>query len=443
MADHRGAPGEAYVMEKAVPVGMRGGGGGIKRAFSGMWAGREGGKRFDMLRDEEGKEWETFEVELGLKGRAGMGVWDGFGEGTTESRTSFLGGALGGFVGIGSKEEEGGDFAGRAGAGDPMLASIQEWDEREEGGTSESHEEERTTESGGARSVGTQLSTSTGPTTPSSESHRLQSTSSRPFSPPSSLYGSSFSHQLALVPRPSQSSSSLSHAEKLSRSSTWWSRLAKPLPAETPTATANERIRDPTPAPALAAIVESPDPFADASSPTTYGVPDEQGRFDKATMGLRHERSISSNRSAGTATSSVLEERMRGMDVVERIRGGSGSTASATLTMGSEEGHQFGRMPREATTDEQDPFRDPQTTPKLGSTRRVQGPRAMEESGVQAMIRKIEKRNSGREGSGEEVGEEVIVGRKSTLDGGKSKVRVGHGLARKPVLYVANPDQED
>ena len=82
-------------MEKALPVGMRSAGGGMKRAFSGMWAGKEGGARFDMLRDEEGKEWETFGGEMGLKGRAGMGVWDAFGgEGTGASRTSFLGGAL-------------------------------------------------------------------------------------------------------------------------------------------------------------------------------------------------------------------------------------------------------------------------------------------------------------------------------------------------------------
>ena len=56
MADHRGPAGETYVMEKALPVGMRSAGGGMKRAFSGMWAGKEGGARFDMLRDEEGKE---------------------------------------------------------------------------------------------------------------------------------------------------------------------------------------------------------------------------------------------------------------------------------------------------------------------------------------------------------------------------------------------------
>ena len=277
-------------MEKALPVGMRSAGGGMKRAFSGMWAGKEGGARFDMLRDEEGKEWETFGGEMGLKGRAGMGVWDAFGgEGTGASRTSFLGGALGGFVALGSRDEEEGDLAGRAGTTDSMLASIQEWDEREDD-RSESHEDERTTESGGAKSVGTQVSSSTGPTTTSNDSHRLLSTPSRPFSPPSSLYGSSFAPQPVLAPRLSQSSSSsLSHADKLSRSSTWWSRLAKPMPADTATATANERIRDPTPAPALAAIVESPDPFSDAAA-LTYGKPDEQGRFDTATMALRHGR---------------------------------------------------------------------------------------------------------------------------------------------------------
>lgn len=465
-----------YAIEKAVPFGTREEGGGGRGMWGKMWRGKgeEGRTRFDMLKDEESekfdsvgsrKGWDTFEGEDEeggegegevLSGRAGLGVWDGFGGSSSlQPSNSFLGTALGGFAGI-SKREGG---LGRSRTTDTVLDSI-----------GEEHQDDGTYDSTESRSTTTHRSNSTAPTT---ASHRPVA---RNVSAGSSLYGlsnfpPSVGHIPTLAPR-----SSLSHSEDpehLRRTSTWWSRLggaggsvggsgSKPSTMDMSTSTSTERIRDPTPAPSMDAIAHR-DPFLDV----IYGRADEQGRFDAKTMGLKHGKSLSSVRSTGTATSSVLEERMKGMDVVQRIRDGSASTISRASSMGhgDDGGSQVSSVYQyvpPSTSD--DPFEDPPTTPTQDSNRRLVGPRPLESplhpliptkaalapstppTGVRALISQIETdlARSSSPLSASLLSPSASIATSHGSSPKKPKgVRVGHGLAKKPVLYVANPDGRD
>ncbi|GAA5821730.1 hypothetical protein JCM11251_000993 [Rhodosporidiobolus azoricus] len=601
--------------------------------------GRSGGKRrFDMLGDEEdsevwdasvrsrGEGWEQFgdwddekvaKEGLGegatpsLNGRGGMGIWDGFGVGggnSMKSSASFLGGALGGFIGLATG---GAAAATAAGAGtrernqeksapvqqyssvahpsqqlhsDPTLTPIVEWEEDDEdddgtgtevGGAAD---ETKTYDSHNTHSSGTHHTTSTGLTSAEgailssaqkvalsrsvgvaagvgAATAALSCSTSRPFSPAHSLYGSNFAPQPAstsfnaagnVLSRSSSATSSLiptsghghgGEGRSRGHTSSWWSRLnlqSRSSGGEIPTPTAFEAIRDPAPAPSfsMAAIAES-DPFADAPSLSSHAHsrmdsssaapvtrhpssatrvttgPGEHGQFAdgiRLTHG-EHDRSVSSNTSEVTATSSVMEERLRGMDVVERVRTGSGgdSSCEVTPTMSGNEQGTFGRLP---SLDE-NPFADPSSsaapppvtskpttyTPAAGSVvwagsavgaysdvgsirpftpppvptlpsvipptptygalsppssprKKLLGPRPLSPStattafspppallarsgSVKDLVAKIE----GGGGAGLQL---PAAPQKTKVKG----IKVEHGLARKPVLYVANPDDD-
>ncbi|GAA5966944.1 hypothetical protein JCM21900_004291 [Sporobolomyces salmonicolor] len=417
MAEHRYAGGyassEAYNSEKALPVApmsLGRAGGGVKGAFAALLGSPrahvrpgERKRRFDMLQDEGsdvwdaemGKEgWTRFEDDEALeeegspslRGRGGMAIWEGFGGmaagagrlgDSLKSSRSYLGGALGGFIGLAGDDQrvEGGRDHHHAYAdlpqpdrtyADPALTPIAEWEEDDAGSeTDDMH----TLESALTHSSGTHQTASTLPTS-REDAPTKSSRIVRPFSPSSSLYGSTFAAQ---QPFPVTRSSSASSVFLHRHNSSWWSRLnlAKPLASAIPTPTALEAIRDPTPAPSLAAIVEG-DPFvvspSDAPDFRARSItrPDEHGRLDDKALHLargEHDRSLSSNVSEVTATSSVLEERMRNMDVVQRLRTGSGGASSTevTPTMGGTDSGTFGRLP-----DASDPFAD-SNTPNQGS----------------------------------------------------------------------------
>ncbi|GAA6031350.1 hypothetical protein JCM8097_005613 [Rhodosporidiobolus ruineniae] len=647
MAEHRSTAGfassEMYNLGKALPVtpggtirgaagagGAKGGAGaGVMSALVGLLSPRErfastGPKRrFDMLKDEE--EADVWDADLhreekrgwqqfadhdeaaddfstpSLKGRGGMGIWDGFGStgGTIKSSTSYLGGALGGFIGLvggsaaagsrGAADERDEEKAAAMAAGqehvyaeiapqqgryaDPLLTPIVEWEEDEDEDDPAHADDSRTLESHNTHSSATHQTASTMPTSTEaspvkhpqlSRSVRAGS-SSRPFSPAPSLPGSSFNPQPATFAALGQSlsrtssaaSSSIAHHQQqhqrtasfLPRSnSSWWSRLNKSSAADVPTPTAFEAIRDPAPAPnlSLAAIAER-DPFADASSlsrqlssssdlgrrPSTHvsrprsGTVelDEHGRFAdgvRLTHG-EHDRSVSSNTSDVTATSSVLEERLRNMDVVQRVRTGSertggDSSCEVTPTLGVSEDGGFGRLPSHSE-DVEDPFADapepagrstsrtpaaesvvwagsqvglasprtrtPPPVPPLPviqpptptyapptSPRKLLGPRPLpppsppsassssspfsapsrsialpaRSNSVKDLVARIERSGStssnlaGRGGGDENRSMSLSAPSTPRKKHGHGKGKVEHGFARKPVLYVANPD---
>ncbi|BGP19176.1 hypothetical protein JCM10213v2_007263 [Rhodosporidiobolus nylandii] len=625
---------EAYNLGKRLPsVSVAGGaaaGGGVFAALSGLLSSRErfasagvaqGRKRrFDMLKDEEEADawdarasfddggekrgWQAFADhddapdELStpsLKGRGGMGIWDGFaaaGE-TVKTSTSYLGGALGGFVGLSAgaaagrtrrsaddaddpEDEKNSPFADPpqqqhayaavappaqyATYADPALTPIAEWEEEEEDDddarTELGADDSRTLESHNTHSSGTHNTASTYPT--SSEASPVKgataalpraaaASAARPFSPTPSLYGSSFTPIVAAaglghaLSRTSSETGSVfsgvggarsanGHAQQMNRAnSSWWSRLNSARhhihSSEVPTPTANEAIRDPAPAPSLAA-----DPFADAPSlsasssvarrPSSRapGEPDEHGRFPPGThleRGGEHDRSISSNTSEVTATSSVLEERLRNMDVVQRIRTGSGNGAASdgggasscevTPVLGTTGGDgSFGSLPSSSVAE--DPFADPSpatypppartpaaesviwagssagssyapspypaayssssapfrstsTPPPVPPLPVIQPPTptyappssprkagrlyatGMTRSGsVKDLVAQIERKASG--GSSASAG--GVLSPPLGQDGRerRKKPKVEHGWARKPVLYVANPDDD-
>ncbi|GAA5988900.1 hypothetical protein JCM10908_006216 [Rhodotorula pacifica] len=509
---------------------------------------------------------------LSLKGRGGMGVWDGFGGisrigDTIRSSKSFLGGALGGFAGSAEKrgfseehadEDEKhagtayGDEADEKGAQgrhaygsvaplephaedeDPSLTPIAEWEE----------DDARFAEAGGLRSVESgETYSALSHTGPSSSSHRTLSTRPnstevtptkgsarivRPFSPASgsnaSLYGSTFappSRFAAPAADLNRAPSDTSHLSQrvLTRSnSSWWSRLNLQKShhhGEVPTRTAADAIRDPAPAPMMDAIAEA-DPFLDPApatgaplevpqrrGSTPRGTLDEHGRFadPNGRFARRvHDRTASSNTSEATATSSVLEDRLRNMDVVQRVQSGSASgqsSAETTPTVGVHAGGGFSMLPN---TSEGDPFADqalgaapiarrdgshhpkqppprpavtssaqtpgyvyqsparkirlpaaptilpptPAYAPPDSPRKRLAGPRpeplspasgsafALPRSNsVKNIIASIEKRGS----QSDLVG--VASAEKAT-----SRNKIVHGFAKKPKLYVANPDTD-
>ena len=540
----------------------------------GDWARNKGWTRFHD-EDDDAASPALGEVGiLSLKGRGGMGVWDGFGGisrigDTVRSSRSFLGGALGGFVGVAEKSDPrdqrdddddekqagtaypGGDGEKTASSRlheygsvaplepqgaeeDPSLTPIDEWEEDDARVEEAGAVGPNTTESGDTYSAVSHTATS-------SETHRSRSTRRtstevsptksarivRPFSPASasnaSLYGSTFAAPQRFGPttavveadlsRALSSTSHVSHRVLTRSNSSWWSRLnlqKNHHQAEVPTPTAAEAIRDPAPAPRMDAITVT-DPFSDPdpvpSEVLEPGPPqprrrrpdelDEHGRFATATERFArgvHDRSTSSNTSEATATSSVLEDRLRTMDVVQRVQSGGQSSAETTPTMG---GNQHGGFEPSAMEYLDDPFRDPtqsagaggsdprQRSPPRSATsptpqrpdyvyrspakkirvptttiqpptpayappdsprKRLAGPRpeplspasgstfALPRSNsVKDLIANIEKRASQPQDS-------ASVAAAAAVDKAPSRTKVVHGFAKKPKLYVANPD---
>lgn len=509
-----------------------------------------------MLRDEESGQWDGFDADAGevsLNGRGGRGIWDGFGvgnsgpSGTMKSERSFLGGALGGFVAVGSEdrnEEEEDEFERRRrgnGGGEadvPMLAPIEEWDE-----TEDNHSNDHSMESSGLRSIAT---TSTGPTTSTAPSSACYPTPPRAaHTPLPALYGSSFNspHQPSSILSPSSTMRSVSrssstnsdpHGGVVSRSnSNWFRRLALLNPrgtngtnvdrpsTETPTLTANEPLRDPTPAPSLGHLSDPKagyldpfaDPFTSSSSPTPLALSNKVNElgslaYNTSSRSRDGNRSLSSNASDVTASSSMLEERIRGYDVVQRGADGSMSTLSRASSMmhgggGSEESAgTFGRLPSEvgSSTEDQDSFDDSMemvadrrksryesaqatlvpspvqtmsisrfaspapsladsTTFPPSARRSPVGPRPQPPllspliippsvppksstpntagtTGVRAMVQQLEQRSASMDNLSKIASPVVqkVVEKERERRGSRT------GMARKPVLFVANPD---
>ncbi|KAK4046893.1 hypothetical protein OIO90_006401 [Microbotryomycetes sp. JL221] len=535
-----------------------------------------------------------------IRGRGGRGVWEGYEFGGAQSHegsivtdtmrtsTSFLGSALGGFASVATSDDELERPRPHVEAGDDDLARALSRIDEEEG----SEDGDRygsasavgmTIESGNTRSTDstrlaedpstaltreTSASTYSTQTGPSAAARELSgSTPARPFSPVKSLYGSTFNSP-ALMPfmtnrKTSRSSSGGSLTEHQRNNSSWWGRLSRKSTVDVATATANEAIRDPASPPSLDVVVgnlsrsvtDASDPFSDSSASTTRENrkrafdatrPDEQGRFSvdvlRRSKSRRSDNPSTSSRASSdvTATSSVLEERMRTMDVVQRVRTGSGSTTSVELTptLGRNEG--FGRLPESAEEELEDvemedvaftnqtpgrvnlvltpndevddPFSDPMafrhsrgrsgSDANSPSKQRLLGPRSLPLSpsmlpekrrapltagtaGVRAMVQQIESRSSSpqrclldatpprsqmsasRSMSSFVVANEPQSPSRAALTSSATSAlsrpdrsrsmadvsfasqpnneerrpKVAHKLARKPVLYVANPDQ--
>lgn len=143
----------------------------------------------------------------------------------------------------------------------------------------------------------------------------------------------------------------------MKRSPTWWDRfMGNSILERTASGrfltgpNANLPIRDPAPPPVsgLEAITESPrsrdvseaypaqDPFADSSQPQL----DEMGRplptqGEEGYPSHSQGRSLSSIGSARTNASSHFESRLRGMDVIQRVRTGSSRRTQSTTRTGS------------------------------------------------------------------------------------------------------------
>ncbi|GAA5972458.1 hypothetical protein JCM11641_001855 [Rhodosporidiobolus odoratus] len=633
---------EMYNLGKALPTrpypssSETAGGGGMVSALVGFLSPRNGlagsggrKRRFDMFRDEESDVWNASLRSVGggwtaaekrrggggnggwelfpdhdeqgekegepktpraveeMEGRGGLGVWDlpssGEKGSSLSSSKSYLGGALGGFIGLAGgssvpsasrghdEQEDGRDQQQHSYAAvappqqysayaDPALTPIAEWEEEDD---YIGEEDDQTLDTHQTHSSGSHQTRSTYPSSnevsPTKRPALAAASITRPWSPTPSLPGSSFSPITAATPvhpsishalsqtlsRTSSGTSSLAatgilRSTPIARAnSSWWSRLNKHH-SDVSTPTAYEAIRDPAPAPSMGAIAET-DPFADAASissssapsprypSTRIAKPDEHGRFPipPSSSGhghlLRgeHDRSISSNASSEvTASSSVLEGRLRSMDVVQRIRTGSGggSSVEVTPTLGLTDNGIFGTLPPSspstlAGNDEgENPFADSHRTPaadsvvwsgstagnafsELGSPRpltpqprvpplpviqpptptyapptsprkaRLVGPRPLpplssptssspfspppssprsvprRSSSVRDLVAQIERKSSGTFDASGSLSP-TLGGPPSQppTPGKRKKGKVEVGLARKPVLYVANPD---
>lgn len=463
----------------------------------------EESERWDTISRREANQsptpWMTFEAErveedqrLSLGRRGGMGIWDGFGTPRPagmerqDSTRSFLSGALGEFVGSSAiavqemKDTSAGDF-GRGehanldlGVGLPPIG--EEWDERGMDGydSSQGHDTEETT---GTRSTGTHsfpTTTSSGPTTQSSSPARPSV-----LSPSGSLYGATFAGIPSAV-RPTSSSSDEGH---LKRNSSWWNRISRPVTLSSPTATSADRIRDPAQPPSLGIIDESTLPIASplqgsSSRPPPVAPYDEHGQISHVKTVTRE----ASQRTISSMGSSALEEAMRGMDVVQRIHTANGSMSSSQGSSSIGHGHAKNSNNWHRTSDGNDeiiwdgdnaqdsPFADPQprsqspdpfddsNTPTQSPARRNPPSLPPPTAGVKSMVQKFEQRTasnveptpttsplpparSATLGNVKKATLELDKGLGGSTSSCTSRVRVGHGLAKKPVLYVANPDE--
>lgn len=383
-------------------LALGGGGGSFGRSSERGWT------RFDE-EDEREEEYSDMRERVASdlsdeSARIGVGIWGGLGRSEgVKSVQSYLGNNLGGFLrsSESTRESIGYGGVGRGemgnGQGDASLTPIAEWDEDRDG----DEDEDGTVESGfgtgyamgGLGRSGTR-STETHEEARSTETHQTRSTWTstshenasikvatrvvRPFSPASSssLYGSGFVTPTPFtvptdgIARSTSNSSSLflSPIVRRDNSSSWWSHLKHHQPSDIPSATAFEAIRDPAPAPNLDSIPERDrpvDPFSDPT-PSTDSMNEHGLMAMRAVRGV-HDRSISSNVSEVTATSSILEERMRGMDVVQRIRTGEGSDGSGSVGTGG------GNSTQVTPEISQDPFSDPTPTPYSYAGNRTPG----------------------------------------------------------------------
>ena len=252
-------------------------------------------------------------------GRSGLGVWDGYGDrmdkGRNVSEGSYLGGALGGFSGMEGEDHEEKDW---------RMDRLEDWE-------------------GDAGSiVDYDLTPPPVERTPQRPPTELPGSS---FSPPPSL---SRAFSVTSTDSTFESSAIIGLDDPLRRrssASSWWGRLNQLMPTNSTTPTSSI-IRDTAPLPTtLYDIPESPslhslaiavDPSAEPNRTTapisTSGLNKEFGRMDPSPvspgttssvssssgLALSHGRSFSSMRTARTATSDFLEERIREMDIVQR-----------------------------------------------------------------------------------------------------------------------------
>ncbi|OSX57606.1 hypothetical protein POSPLADRAFT_1049841 [Postia placenta MAD-698-R-SB12] len=147
------------------------------------------------------------------------------------------------------------------------------------------------------------------------------SSSHTPANAASAPSRSSHSHERAAPrqsPRPRPSSiidANPTPAEPVSRSNSWWARLAKTPLLERVASDSGRRqprpieIRDPNPPPRLVPIEESTHSYADETSPH-----DRRGQM----YSIAHGRSASSLQTTKTANSEVLEKMGRTMDIVQK-----------------------------------------------------------------------------------------------------------------------------
>jgi hypothetical protein len=364
-----------------------------------------GWTRFDDNDDTETTSGRVASEISDLSTRIGVGIWGGGAGGigrseSLKSTTSYLGTNLGGFLDSSSSSsnsthEYGGvpetERGGALELGDASLTPIAEWEEEEEednedeNGTAESYRYASGGGGGGREARSTETHQTRSSQNDSHENASIQTATRviRPFSPSStsSLYGSGFTTPQPFltqsgggnIERSTSTSSSLFLSPMVRRdnsttTTSWWSRLKQHQYSDIPTATAFEAIRDPTPAPTFEEQQRSSiasDPFSDPSqSQQSFEVSDGGGTNELGLMASKssrgrgggiNDRSISSNVSEVTATSSILEERMRGMDVVQRIRTGEASEGSTT-------GGGGGGSSVESTPEiTQNPFSDPST----------------------------------------------------------------------------------
>ncbi|KAK4694643.1 hypothetical protein P7C70_g8699, partial [Phenoliferia sp. Uapishka_3] len=272
---------------------------------------------------------------------------------------------------------------------------------------------------------------------------------------------------------------------RLKRNSTWWNRLGSKIPVggEVPSATSLVRIRDPAEAPVLGNLSleksSSADPFHDENGVGLDGGDgrketraDEQGRLPTTRNRRgRGDYSQSSTGTMDTVSSSILEERMKGMDVVQRVQTGSQNGSEVSFASPVQR-HEFVRMPEEDGEEEKeveklvggarsaspDPFVDPPPPPAQNQT--PTKPPLLPNSpasGVKALIHRIETqkinpptppRPPPPAAPSPSIPKSTSFPnvRKATMEferplvPSSSTPRIQHGLVKKPRLFVANPD---
>jgi hypothetical protein len=269
-----------------------------------------------------------------------------------------------------------------------------------------------------------------------------------PLSPTTSLYGSTFSPLPGGTP---------AEYNPLRRSGTWWKRftanagLARSSPSQAP-------IRDPMPAPGSV-----DDPFADPSLPgSTETTPkrslhrrdeaEDEFEYEAASDdegdGLLHARmgQDGSMGSLASATSSILEERVRTMDVMRRERPSDGSTTNVSPTTDDGAGPFADRGPAAAAATPggdviwrgSDAFSPATTAFMSPSSIYAPTPLMPGSSGVRRMVAEYERRRP------EPVPEvpaipSPLLHEAAVMMSPRTKARVNHGLVKKPQLFVANP----
>lgn len=291
-------------------------------------------------------------------------------------------------------------------------------------------------------------------------SHCTDPPSAASYSPhlstrPSSLYGSNFSasssspvgHQGSVYSESSESGC----ASNLNRRNSWWSRINYPrfqalassnstssYPTSIPLDT-SRIIRDPTPAPLLADILEA-DPFLESLVVTSFTASDEHGRLlGDHTVQVSHTRSLSSRTTSTAGGRSFLSERMRGMEVVQRMRDGSGEES----ILSNEPGHvgedevsgqlsEAGIYAVQPTVLHNDGSLEPAADP-FSDSASIQVSYPLPSRGVKALVQQIEHR-----GHRSNTLNSTHSSSTASSPARRSQV-VETSLVRKPTLYIANP----